>query len=218
MQIDFLRSIVYNKNMDSLPKRYDRLYKETSYPFGKEPIFLIKEVVKYLKTGHVLDVGAGDGRNVLYLARQGFDISAVDVSKVAINKIREVAKKENIFVNTVRADARKMKIVRRYDLISAIFILHHLSRIEALTLINGIMAKTKPHGLNIIAAFTANGDFYRNNPKTHNFYLQHKELKSLYAEWEIIRYKERNEEALAKRVGGSPMKNKCAYLLAQKRR
>ena len=43
----------------------------------------------YLIQGRMIDLGCGEGRDSLYLAKQGFDITGVDVSRVALNKARE---------------------------------------------------------------------------------------------------------------------------------
>ena len=217
MQVDAYPHKVYSKRMDnSTSERYDRLYKENLYPFGEEHIFFVEKALQYLKSGEVLDLGAGDGRNSIYLAAQGFHVLAVDFSQVAIKKIKKISDSRNISLDIEVADIRKRKIVRSYDLILAAFVLHHLSRSEALTLIQNMMAHTSIHGLNIIATFTEQGDFYKNNPGTENFYIRNAELKTLYSKWEILRYEEREEEAFAKRGDGSPMRNICVYLLARR--
>ena len=199
---------------DSTSERYDRLYKENRYPFGKEHIFLVEKATQYLKSGEVLDLGTGDGRNSIYLASQGFHVLAIDFSQAAVDKIK--TNSDTLNISTEVADIRKRKIVRSYDLILAAFILHHLSRSEAFALIQDMMAHTSIHGLNIIATFMEQGDFYKNGPGTENFYVRNTELKTLYSKWEILHYEEREEEAFAKRSDGSPMRNTCAYLLARR--
>ncbi len=197
-------------------ERYNRLYQDSVHPFGKKPDFIVEDTLKYLSSGIILDLGAGDGRNSIYLASHGFQTHAIDFSSVAIEKIKEATQIKKIPLHMEIEDIRTWQFIQSYDAIIATFVLHHLSHSEVLTLIQKMMTHTKIGGLNIIAAFTEEGDFYKKYPQTQNFYIHGNELKALYAEWEILHYEKRNEPASAKRVDGSPMENVCAYLLARK--
>ena len=201
---------------DSTAQRYDLLYQNTPHPFGKNSDFLVKEALRYIQSGHVLDLGAGDGRNSIYLASHGFQTFAIDFSRTAIEKIEKTIQIKHIPLHTEVADIRKWKFIKMYDLVLATFVLHHLSRSEAIVLIQNMMTHTKTGGLNIIAAFTQKGDFYKKDPETNNFYLHSDEFSTLYAGWKIFHYEERMEEAFMKQADGSSMKNICAYLLARK--
>ena len=94
--------------------------------------------------------------------------------------------------------------------------LHQLTREEALKLIEQIKEHTNPEGLNVIKTFTENGDFYRTNPDTNNFYVKNDELQKLYEGWEILEYKESESEAHKQNPDGSQMINISAKILAKK--
>lgn len=70
---------------------YDRHYRKENY-FG-EPYAALKEFFEMqsrgLKKGSVCDLGAGQGRDSLYIASLGFDVTAVDLSVVGLQKITE---------------------------------------------------------------------------------------------------------------------------------
>lgn len=66
--------------------------------------FLVAEVAGLLP-GRVLDVAAGEGRNAVWLAEQGWDATAADYSEVAIAKAAELAASRGVDVTTVVADA-----------------------------------------------------------------------------------------------------------------
>jgi hypothetical protein len=76
---------------------------------------------------------------------------------------------------------------------------------------------TNAEGLNVISAFTGNGDFFRNHPKlTKNLYFKEGELKALYDGWEVLEYTEQESKARATNKDGSPMFNVLARILAKK--
>ena len=66
--------------------------------------FVVAEVAG-LPAGHALDLAAGEGRNAVWLAEQGWQVTAVDYSDVAITKARELAAERNVALETVVADA-----------------------------------------------------------------------------------------------------------------
>ena len=98
-----IRSIIKSMDDSSL-ERYDRLYKENPYPFGKEHSFLVEKATQYLKSGEVLDLGAGDGRNSIYLASQGFHVLAIDFSQAVVDKIKKSSDSQNISLNSIPLD------------------------------------------------------------------------------------------------------------------
>ena len=57
--------------------------------------FLLSEVTE-LPPGRVLDLAAGEGRNAIWLAEQGWDVHAVDFSEVAIDKGRQLAEQRQV--------------------------------------------------------------------------------------------------------------------------
>lgn len=57
-----------------------------------------------VKPGRALELGCGTGTNAIFLAQRGFEVTAVDLSAVAINKAKEKAKQAGCNVNFVQAD------------------------------------------------------------------------------------------------------------------
>jgi tellurite methyltransferase len=63
--------------------------------FGDIDIYLFDQLLKgRIRTGdRILDAGCGSGRNLIYLLRQGFDVSAVDPNPYAVEEVRELARR-----------------------------------------------------------------------------------------------------------------------------
>jgi len=151
---------------------------------------LVEKVLEYIKSGKVIEFGAGEGRNSLFLASRGFQVVAVDISQV--------------------------EFTDSYDLMVCIFTLHHLMRDQAIKFIGGMKQETMLGGFNLITSFTKNGDFYRKDPTTDKFYLNENELKDLYQSWEILTYFEKEGKAFAKNPDGTAMVNIFAGMIAKK--
>ena len=76
---------------------YDEAYNKVKDFFGNEPNEILKRFHGEIDSSRpVLDIGAGQGRNALYLARKGYTVDAIDPSRVAIETIANIAQVENL--------------------------------------------------------------------------------------------------------------------------
>lgn len=83
---------------------FDRRYDTTDALFGREPERIVTEHAHLLpSTGDVLDIGCGQGRNALWLARRDRRVVAVDPSPVAIRTVDDAASEESLPVTTIRS-------------------------------------------------------------------------------------------------------------------
>lgn len=57
-----------------------------------------------LKPGRILEIGCGTGTNAIYLAQLGFEVTAVDLSEVALEQARAKAKEASVSVNFIQCD------------------------------------------------------------------------------------------------------------------
>jgi SAM-dependent methyltransferase len=69
-----------------------------------EPNRFVVEEVAGLSPGRAIDLAAGEGRNAVWLAQQGWEVTAVDFSGVAIERGRELARQRNVTVDWQVAD------------------------------------------------------------------------------------------------------------------
>jgi SAM-dependent methyltransferase len=85
---------------DDLNQRYET----TDALFGRDPERILVEHAHLLPPdGDVLDLGCGQGRHALWLARRGRRVVAVDPSPVAIRTVDEVAARESLPITTVQS-------------------------------------------------------------------------------------------------------------------
>jgi len=81
---------------------FDRQYGVTPDLFGAEPESVLVRFADLLDPSRlVLDVGCGQGRNSLFLARRGLTIDALDPSKVAIEQVSRAAAAHELSIRTI---------------------------------------------------------------------------------------------------------------------
>ena len=73
------------------PKAWDERYAATELVWSLGPNQFVEAECADLPTGRALDLAAGEGRNAIWLARRGWDVTAVDFSQVALDKGRTLA-------------------------------------------------------------------------------------------------------------------------------
>jgi len=103
--------------------QWDERYNTDSYFYGTEPNDFLKESVKALPIkGQVLCLAEGEGRNAVYLAEQGFDVTAMDGSPVGLEKLKSLASKKNVQVKTIVSDLADFEIeANKWDAIVSIW-------------------------------------------------------------------------------------------------
>lgn len=83
---------------------------------------------KHMKKGSVLDIGGGPGRYSIYLAKQGYDVTLVDLSDGNIKLAKEKAKEYGVNIKTYQCDARDLEKLElgEYDNVLLMGPLYHL--------------------------------------------------------------------------------------------
>jgi SAM-dependent methyltransferase len=102
-------------------REWDRRYAETALMWSSAPNRFVESELADVPPGRALDVAAGEGRNALWLAARGWDVTAVDFSQVALDKGRAVQARHerggDLNVAWVRADVLEYDAGERsYDL------------------------------------------------------------------------------------------------------
>lgn len=95
---------------------YDKYYR-TKNLFGKPYPELIDFFVKCPSKGRVLDLGCGQGRNAIPLARLGFSVTGIDTSTVGIQQMNRIAKIKNLSLDGKIADIFEINNFAEYDYI-----------------------------------------------------------------------------------------------------
>ena len=90
---------------------WDERYQTPEYIFGDQPCqWLIMNQHRLRQSGQALALGDGEGRNGVFLAELGLDMTSVDLSEVGLCKARDLATKRGLRIQTVHADLEHYEI------------------------------------------------------------------------------------------------------------
>lgn len=89
---------------DSDRDKWNQRYRSHDVADVLQPSTFIEHWLPRIKTGRALDVACGTGRNALYLAEQGFEVDAVDISARALERARQAATRSGLRVNWLEQD------------------------------------------------------------------------------------------------------------------
>ena len=127
-------------------------YRGDVYVCGTTPNDFLYRVSNFVKGNKVLCLGESEGRNAVYLAREGFDVSAVDGSALALEKAERLADESYVDINTQVAEISQYVIrPSRWSGIVSIFC--HLPSAVRMRLHRKIVAGLKPGGIFIMEAY-----------------------------------------------------------------
>lgn len=86
------------------PEEWNQRYRQMASVWGDEPNQFVAAALGDLPAARALDLGCGEGRNALWLAERGWRVTAVDFSRVALDKGRDAAMARGLAVDWVEAD------------------------------------------------------------------------------------------------------------------
>jgi SAM-dependent methyltransferase len=124
---------------------WDRRYQGTELLWTAQPNRFVAAELGELPPGRALDLGAGEGRNAVWLAERGWRVTAVDFSPVALDKARGLARARGVAVDWVLADLREYRPERAaYDLVLVAYL--QLFPAERAAVLRGAAAALAPGG------------------------------------------------------------------------
>lgn len=172
-------------------------------------------LVKFLDLipkGRALDIGAGAGRNSIFLAKNGFKVEAIDKIADGLKKCRNFAKKHNLPIKTKLCDVRKFEFKKnKYSLIIARASLDFLKKSEIESIVSKIKKSLIPKGFVYFVVFSIKDPFYRKIKKlgleevekntfylpkyrTYRHFFTQKELKGMVRGFKIIHLKRKRKK------------------------
>jgi len=101
---------------------WDERYSAEEYAYGTNPNKFLEANVSSIPKRKVLSLAEGEGRNAVFLAKQGYSVTAVDSSLVGLNKARKLAEENGVIVEFIRTDLAEYDLgENKWDGIVSIF-------------------------------------------------------------------------------------------------
>jgi SAM-dependent methyltransferase len=154
--------------------------------FNDQPNTLLIEAVRGRSTGKALDVNMGEGRNAIYLAQQGWQVTGVDYAEQALAFARQRAQQVGVSLTTIEQDLATYSWgTNEWDLIV-------LCYADEETHLAQVHAALKPGGLLVFENFHTDVNQARGIKAGQEIGFATDELKNSYAAagFQILRYEE----------------------------
>ena len=124
---------------------WNRRYRESTLLWSAEPNRFLVEEVADLPAGRALDIGAGEGRNAIWLAEQGWRVTGVEFADVALDRARRIAVDRNVEVDWIQADVLQWSAEPAgFDLVLLVYL--HFPREEMTTVLRHAQNAVAPGG------------------------------------------------------------------------
>lgn len=178
-------------NNDIVPF-WEEVYQDNdAVAFSVEPNATVKEFEHLLhKQSNIIEIGCGEGQNVIYLAQQGYcNVDAFDLSEHGIAKVKQKCRAGNIQLNAFVADLTAYQFEKKYDLIMSFGTLHFVSKKDWKIFLEKAKESTVIGGIHIMSIFT---DAVPASEDIAPFAIglaKDGEIKELYNDWEVLQFK-----------------------------
>ena len=174
---------------------WDERYKKPEFAYGTAPnVFLAQELDK-LTPASILFPAEGEGRNAVYAAKLGWNVSAFDISIEGKNKAHQLAEQNGVTLHYQIGNLEDLGYqANQFDAIALIYA--HFPPAIRKSYLHQLKNYLKPGGTLIVEAFGQNHLTYRNKnekvggPPVADLLYNTEELQSIYSDYEHIYAKE----------------------------
>lgn len=194
---------------------YDERYKKEGYYWGLMPNRICYDIMKILppiKPYRVLDIGCGEGKDAVFFAKCGYDVTAFDISEQGIEKAKKLAEHNQVEINFFKADILDYRPDTEFDIIFSSGVFHFLSKEKRNEICSSLKEHTSENGINVLNVFVEKPFINRAPNKKRNLWRSG-ELFEYYYDWMFHICK---EEIFDCNSGGIPHKHCMNTLAAQK--
>lgn len=137
---------------------WDARYQESHRIWSGNPNVALVAEIAGLEPGRALDLGCGEGADAVWLARQGWQVTAADISGVALQRAAEHAAEAGVTVDWQRHDLEQTFPAGEFDLVSAQF-LHFWEDFEREKILRRAADAVAPGGILLIEGHLDHGPF-----------------------------------------------------------
>lgn len=169
--------------------QWDTRFRTENYVYGKEPNVFLTEFQKKIKvSGDALAIAEGEGRNAVYLAEQGMNVTAWDYAESGLVKTKQLADERGVVVSTELIDLNEANWDNaKWDEIVCIFG-HFPAELRQKTL-RGVKEAVKPGGYFLTEVYSHNQLPYGSGgPQNLDFLYKPEEILETFADWRMVHF------------------------------
>jgi tellurite methyltransferase len=137
---------------------YEEEYKIEGYYWGVEPNSVCYQLLQYMpptKRLKLLDIGCGEGKDAVFFARNGYEVTAFDISDAGIEKAKRLADQIGVHMNVFKADLLDFRLDSNYDIIYSSGVLNYIKPDYREELFSNYKQFTNPNGLHVLNVFVS---------------------------------------------------------------
>ena len=142
--------------MDHFRTQYEMLYQSDEYYWGKEPADFLEKLIAVLPPVpglKVLDIGCGEGKDAVYMAEKGYDVTAFDITGSGIRKTLRLAAERGVSIRAFTADINDFQLEEKFDIIYSTGTIQYLADENIPGFFRKVRDLTRPGGLNYFNVF-----------------------------------------------------------------
>ena len=175
--------------MDHFRTQYEKLYEGEVYYWGTEPADFLRDLIRIKPPRFgmkILDIGCGEGKDAVWMAQQGYWVTAFDLTESGIRKTKQLAAARGVRINAYTADINDFETDERFDIIYSSGTVQYLAEENIPGFFEKVRRITNPGGLNYFNVFVEK-PFLELPPDWDREEKMWKtgELFSRYADWKI---------------------------------
>ena len=140
-------------------ERWSRIFSGSDFYYGHEPGPVARRTLRYAlpmrskQTASALDVGCGEGQDLLFLRQNGYAATGVDFTQTGLDKAKRLLEEHGLNAPLVQADLREWETDARFDVVLAVNCLQFLGSDAPATLekVTRLVAPNGVLGLSVFA-------------------------------------------------------------------
>lgn len=168
---------------------YEKEYAIPEYYWGLKPNSECYKVLEYMpptKRLKLLDIGCGEGKDAVFFARNGYNVTAFDISDAGIEKTKKLADQVGVHVKVFKADILDYRLSAQFDILFSSGVFHYVNPEYREEIFNNYKNYTNKGGMHFFNVFVQKPFIAPPPEKEPNAYVWRSgELLSHYHDWFI---------------------------------
>jgi SAM-dependent methyltransferase len=205
-QLDIVRR-TYRERPDGWRIMFNNIYKSDKPGYATQPNALLVSTIEGRKPGRALDIGMGQGRNSVFLALKGWDVTGFDMSDEGISTARRNAERAGVKINALVHNEDAFNYgTTQWDLI---VFMYEPFPITTAAYVDRLHKSMKPGGIIVIESFSEE-ESIKNRPATA---IDPGQLLAAFKDFRVLHY----QDIVATPDWGGPKPRRLVRMVAERR-